>query len=648
MDDGELGRAYEGHTKLMISGRLRLRGMRALVAGTCAALLVLAGASPASAASVTEVPTTSWSPWQACSTNTSANCAAVRAITRTADGTVWLGGSFSQLRSPDGSQSIARSNLAALRPDGTPVTEVRGHSFNGTVFTLATDGSSVFAGGTFTKVDGLGALRMARFDAGTGNRLPFSSGINGPVYASTFSAGRLYVGGRFTSVQGSARGNLAALDPSSGALDPTWRPSVELNVNDVAPNDAAHNNTPIRSIAAAPEGNRIYVAGDMDVLNGVARPAIGAVDPVSGSTESSFAPPTSVNKSFQGFQVATAAATSSRTAGILLAAGGLTNRAFHFGLDGSLKWVVNTDGDVQAVAAIGNTVYFGGHFTCVSTISCYDDATTTDADRMHIAAFDYNAISNPVADPDWVPSLGPRWNPYYYGVWTLEAFEGVLHAGGVFNSVIVNGSTTPQPKFVRFGGPPPEPEPEPAPAPADNMVFSEDFSSGTFGAWNSVGGGFTVAEQVATGVTPGKIATASKSLDQEYTGLQYTVRVQARSLDSGKRVVLGRVVRTGSPANVISIYVNPNGNLGYRNEVAGVDRNSAVPLGTGWHTVSLSVNIQGVDSSVAVSVDDTPVPALTRTESLGTTGLSSVQLGDSAGNKAYTVDYDDVQVMALP
>ena len=77
-------------------------------------------------------PQGSWSPWKACANKPADNCASVRTITRTSSGTVFLGGDFSQLRSADGKQSIAASNLftrnvytSFIRPDASPEEETR-------------------------------------------------------------------------------------------------------------------------------------------------------------------------------------------------------------------------------------------------------------------------------------------------------------------------------------------------------------------------------------------------------------------------------------------------------------------------------------------------------------------------------------------
>lgn len=121
-------------------------------------------------------------------------------------------------------------------------------------------------------------------------------------------------------------------------------------------------------------------------------------------------------------------------------------------------WYAHSDGDFQAAAVIGGTVYLGGHFVCVSTISCYDGNTTGDATRVSVVAYPYASSGAAVPDPGWAPWLGPLNStksslrqPYFYGVWNLHASaDGSVYVGGVFGNVAVGGKTYKQPKFVKF------------------------------------------------------------------------------------------------------------------------------------------------------------------------------------------------------
>ncbi len=406
------------------------------------ALLALPGS--ASAATVTQTPTISWAPWKSCGDTSTENCAQVRAIAKTADGTVFLGGDFTQLRSPDGAKSVAVSNLAALGSDGAPLASYTTSTFNGAVHTLATDGATVYVGGSFTRINDKYAARVARFDADSGSRLGFSSGVNGPVFASVLRNGKFYIGGKFSAVQSLARGNLAALDAATGKVDGAWTPVAELLTDATGPNSSKYNNTPIRAMAVSLDGNRLFVGGDMDRINGLDRPVVAALDPAVGAVDASFAPGSRLDKSYQAMQIA-----PDTLGGMALATGGVINRGWRLGADGSERWFINTNGDVQAAAISGGTVYFGGHFTKVCRVSCYDSNTADDTKRMHIAAFDDLAATRPDPDPTWAPALGPATSPYFYGVYTLLVADRQLYAGGVWKYVYASKFYA-QPKFASF------------------------------------------------------------------------------------------------------------------------------------------------------------------------------------------------------
>jgi hypothetical protein len=418
--------------------------LTSVVVAALAAGLLMPG--HAAAATVTTTPTLSWAPWKSCGDTSTENCAQVRAIARTPAGSTFLGGDFTELRSPDGTKKVAVSNLAVLDNTGQPLASFVPKTFNGAVLTLATDGSTVYAGGTFTRIDGKYAARIARFDAVNGGRQGFTSGVNGPVFAAALVGSKLYIGGRFSAVQSLARGNLAALDAGTGKVDPSWTPTAELIANDVSPNDSKHNNTPIRTIAASQDGARVFVGGDMDRINGVDQPVVAALDPAAGALDTSFNPTLSgLDKSYQAMQIA-----PDDRGGMALATGGKTNRGWRLGPDGSRRWNVNTNGDVQAAAISGGTVYFGGHFTKVCRKSCYDGDSTDDTGRMHIAAFDDLADTRPDPDSTWAPRLGPASSPYFFGVYTLLLDGGDLYVGGVWKQIYSGGKSYPQPKFASF------------------------------------------------------------------------------------------------------------------------------------------------------------------------------------------------------
>jgi hypothetical protein len=73
-----------------------------------------------------------------------------------------------------------------------------------------------------------------------------------------------------------------------------------------------------------------------------------------------------------------------------------------------------------------------------------------------------------------------------------------------------------------------------------------------------------------------------------------------------------------------------------------------MPAG-GWHRLVLHAVINGTSGSVDVSLDGTAVTGLSLTgQNLGINPISSVQLGDTASGRTYTIDFDDIAVAQSP
>jgi hypothetical protein len=136
--------------------------------------------------------------------------------------TVYAGGDFHHV--VVGGASAARNNLAAFGASSGEPTAFD-PNVNGGVRTLAFTGSTVYAGGDFTQVNGnIHRNRIAAFDGTTGMVSGFDPNVNDTVLALSVSGSSIYAGGDFTSVNGSTiRHGLAAFDSATGfatAFDP--------------------------------------------------------------------------------------------------------------------------------------------------------------------------------------------------------------------------------------------------------------------------------------------------------------------------------------------------------------------------------------------------------------------------------------------
>jgi hypothetical protein len=144
---------------------------------------------------------------------------------------------------------------------------------------------------------------------------------------------------------------------------------------------------------------------------------------------------------FRPHPVAVVHGVAAGPAGVYAALGGQGGRAIGYGFDGAQRWILTTDGDVQAVAVLGANVYLGGHFdnVCASVRTgthggCVDGSLP----RVKLAAADLNGNLDA-----WAPNANG-----VHGVFALAAVEstGRLAVGGEFTTI--QGIW--QPRFALF------------------------------------------------------------------------------------------------------------------------------------------------------------------------------------------------------
>jgi outer membrane protein assembly factor BamB len=316
---------------------------------------------------------------------------------------VYLGGNFTQIREHGGAGpgALTRTYVAAF--DATTGTPIDGWdpSLNGVVYALAPspDGTRIYAGGSFTTVDGLTRPRLVALDAATGavdtQWLPGAP--NGSVRALAVGWNRIYAGGGFIKVGLETRERLAAFDATTGALDTVWRPAADNMV---------------RAVTIAPVAGRVYAGGDFEAVSGLTRRKAVAVDALSGAVASNWRP----NPAHRVFGLATGDST------VYAAVGGDSNSLFAWDANtASQRWRKRSDGDFQALAVSGDTVYGGGHFN-----------NFEGEPHRKLVAVDARTGA---LRRDWSPKL-PHTTPTWYGVSALSTY-GDTHVavGGDFDSV---------------------------------------------------------------------------------------------------------------------------------------------------------------------------------------------------------------------
>src|SRR3954447_15701769 len=148
--------------------------------------------------------------------------------------------------------------------------------------------------------------------------------IDGVAWAQAVVGNTVYVGGSFTSARPAGapagtnetpRANLLAYDIPSGELITSFAPNL---------------NGEVLAVSAAPDGSRVYVAGDFTEVDGQVRKRVAAFDTATGA----------------------------------LVAG----------------WAPNVNSQVRAIAATADTVYLGGSITAIGGVSRARLAAVTAAD----------------------------------------------------------------------------------------------------------------------------------------------------------------------------------------------------------------------------------------------------------------------------
>jgi len=319
-------------------------------------------------------------------------------------GRLLVGGTFTQV---DGQ---VHNRLAALDAGNGALDPSFDVTVDGEVAALATDGTTVFIGGKFNTVGGVRRNNLAAIDATTGEvRAGFNPAPTGMVRALGYLGGQLYLGGSFSSVAGTNAAYLAAVDASSGALVTGF----------------PHADAPVHAITVA--GTLVYVGGEFNSVGATARSRVAVLNG-SGTLQSyktSSIPPV--------YDIAV------DPSGVYLAtAGGLpTGNSLYKTTSGGAKvWQVATDGNLQTVLLVGDTVYAGGHFGLVCGTTTSGCGNTTIARKAFVAD---TAGSTPNARA-WA-----KFNTAL-GVFELTEAGSNVYALGVFTKV--NGKVVP--RIARF------------------------------------------------------------------------------------------------------------------------------------------------------------------------------------------------------
>ena len=260
---------------------------------------------------------------------------------------------------------------------------------DGTIYSFARIGTSLYVGGTFTTAGGVTATNIAMWDGSKWSTL--GSGIDGPVYALAVSGTNIYAGGLFTTAGGVTASNVAKWNGS------TW--------------SALGNGTGGTVSALALSGTVLYVGGTFTTAGSVSVSNIAKWD---GSTWSDLGG--GVNNSVYALVYNGA-----------LYAGGSFTTAGGISAKRVAKWSGNAwsaladgvNGQVSSIIYTGGYLYVGGRFTATG----YGDQAGGLAR--------YNLAWNGGGQWDGTSTDGLGANGYAN---TLVVNGGYLYVGGSFTS----------------------------------------------------------------------------------------------------------------------------------------------------------------------------------------------------------------------
>ena len=335
----------------------------------------------------------------------------VSAILPLPSGRVVVGGSFTSVVDSAGTTQFAATNLALFDPASGQFDAAWRPSVNGSVNALATDGARLYLGGAFSKVGGVNRDKLAAVTLSSGALDPGWVGpqLDGPVDVMRLSAGALFVGGNWNTVLSGAttyaQAKVAKVSASTGAFDTAFRPTANPTASDVPPSGR------VWALLVLNNGN-VVLGGDFGDINGVASTRrIAVVDPATGTPVRGFA-----SKPNNGTSTATILdlATDGTTIYEAVAGSGGACTAVD-AATGAVRWTWHSNGNMQSVRVVGNTVYCGGHFGGTASFG--------DQTRNKIAAVD----AGTGAILPWAPVINSA-----LGVWSMGSDATRLYLGGDF------------------------------------------------------------------------------------------------------------------------------------------------------------------------------------------------------------------------
>jgi PKD repeat protein len=372
----------------------------------------------------------------------------------TSGNTVYAGGSFTEARPAGASAGVdetVRNNLLSYNITTGVLNTAFAPDLNAQVKALAVspDGTRLYVGGSFTMANGVNRYRLAAYNTSTGALITsFAPTLDYNVDAIVATNSTVYVGGEFSKNGSVARCRLAAFDAGTGALL-GWAPTADSTVN---------------AMVLAPVGNKLIVGGSFQQINGAAAYGLAAIDMTTGAllpwqatTVVQDAGPASAILSLS------TDGTAIYGTGYVYGTGGNLEGAFSANANtGAINWLEDCHGDTYSNVPINGTLYTVGHAHFCGDVGGFPQTDPT-WQLHHALAFTTSAKGTLAHDPysdyadfygepspallNWFPDLAiGTVTGQAQAAWSATGNSQYLSLGGEFPSV--NG--TPQAGLVRF------------------------------------------------------------------------------------------------------------------------------------------------------------------------------------------------------
>jgi hypothetical protein len=230
--------------------------MSKLIAIGSTALLAMAFSGSASASPITQTKVVTTTP--ASFTPRVTTGTAVYKMLQSG-GTMFAGGNFTQVQNSAKTSTVSRDNLFSFNASTGAINPLAVTFDAGSVGALASDGTSLWVGGTFHTVNGVARPRLVKLNATTGAvDTAFDAHVTGQVEDVQLVNGRLIIGGKFAK-------RLQAVNPATGA-DTGY---INLPISGTVDTNAGP--TDIYRFAVNPAGTRLVAIGNFTTVSGSTR-----------------------------------------------------------------------------------------------------------------------------------------------------------------------------------------------------------------------------------------------------------------------------------------------------------------------------------------------------------------------------------------